>query len=46
MFSEPRFRVGTKADDGNYYIDVKERFNEGIKDECDTDRDSAMTTFS
>lgn len=65
MFSEPRFRVGTKADDGNYYIDVRERFNEGIKDEsdlitledcpqvhyvggyeCDTDRDSAMTTFS
>lgn len=65
MFSEPRFRVGTKADDGNYYIDVRERFNEGVEDEsdlvtledcpqvhyvggyeCDTDRDSAMTTFS
>lgn len=65
MFSEPRFRVGTKADDGNYYIDVRERFNEGVENEsdlvtledcpqvhyvggyeCDTDRDSAMTTFS
>lgn len=65
MFSEPRFRVGTKADDGNYYIDVRERFNEGVEDESDlvtledcpqvhyvggyeydTDRDSAMTTFS
>lgn len=53
------------ADDGNYYIDVRERFNEGVEDEsdlvtledcpqvryvggyeCDTDRDSAMTTFS
>ena len=31
MFSEPRFRVGTKADDGNYYIDVRERFNEGVE---------------
>jgi hypothetical protein len=65
MFSEPRFRVGTKADDGNYYIDVRERFNKGVENEsdlvtledcpqvhyvggyeCDTDRDSAMTTFS
>lgn len=35
MFSEPRFRVGTKADDGNYYIDVRERFNEGVEDESD-----------